>query len=241
MTKIKTKRARKQIFVFRELRNQLINDYSNFCLTKYCIYDIIRRLQRYDTYTYEGNQKKISEWLGVSPATISYHINVMIKSKIIEKTDLGFKISDNNKIEEFYNKDKRGSFVIIDFYIRDNINSMFGYLTLEQFLILVFIFTTQITKYRARKISNISRLTLINKSTVKNSIKKLQELNIINSDWKIDNKVVFDCFENLDNQILDKANINDDSIYEPYNSRLFNSVRDKIKKEKRKRNLRNNF
>ncbi|WP_343796399.1 hypothetical protein [Gaetbulibacter jejuensis] len=165
----------------------------------------------------------------------------MLKLGIIEKTDLGFKISDNKAVEEFNNKDKRGSFVIIDFYVRDKINSKFGYLTLEQFLILTFLFTTQLTKYRAKKVSNISRLTLTNKSTVQSALKKFQELNIIDSNWRIVEEVEYDCFEGLDEQILSRANINDDPIYEPFGSGLFEKTREVIRKEKRQKQLRKGF
>lgn len=236
MSKSNAKEDRGQIFVYRDYRAKFIKEHLNFSLTKYFIYDIIRRLRYRDSNNYESTQKRIAKWIGKSEATISYHISIMLKWGILEKTDLGFKISNQNYIDEFNNKTKKGSFTIIDFQIKDHLDLRYGKMTFEQFAVLSFLYGIMTTKLRGKKVSDISRLTLINKNTVAKAIKKFQTLNMIDSNFKLKEEVLQYYNQEINTKIFNRYKSNTQN----YKKRVKKIIDEKSKKERRE-SLRRGF
>lgn len=190
---------KKQVFVYRDIRKKYIDAFENFNLLKYCIYDLIRRRRKQDTLSFEGNYKSIADWLSVSKGSVTVHIQSLIENDLIEKTELGLNLK-NSDIENHINKDHKGSFVILDFNIRENIKEDFGKITLQQFAVLSYIFSNQISGNRIFQLNTASRLLIISKRVVSNSLKELTKINLL-EEGKIPDNLIFKYFIDLVDQI----------------------------------------
>lgn len=190
---------KKQVFVYREIRKKYIDVFGNFNLLKYCIYDLIRRRRKQDTLTFEGNYKSLANWLGISKGSVTGHIQSLIEDNLIEKNEFGL-ILMNNDIEVHIDNEVKGSFVILDFNIKENLQKDFGKITLQQFAVLSFILSTQITGHRISTINSASRLLIISKGVVSNTFKELTRKKILEK-GKIPENLIFKYFIHLVNQI----------------------------------------
>lgn len=214
--------TKKQVFVFREIRSKYIEGFGSFNFSKYCVYDIIRRRRKEDTKTFEGSYKSIADYLNISKASVTLHVQSLLDKGLIKKNDFGLEMI-NDDIDNYILSENKRSFVILDFNIRYLINEDFKIpaksptrskrkgipektITLEQFAVLSIMFSMQINRYRSVSLSGVSRLLILSRGTVKKSIKILKQLGLLEENNKVPYDIIENYFFDLKRQILSNCN-----------------------------------
>lgn len=178
----KIKNNENVVYVYRDKRVALIgNKKRKINMLKYCILDVIHRFKKRDTLSFEYSHNWLANWFGVSQNVISLHINYLIEEGLLKSTEFGLILTDEaNLIFQEKNEIEQQSFYIrLSFTYKDRIAQEYAPITIEQYAVLMAIYTLQKKRHRSFDISFLSRFLLLNRNTISNSIKSLMEKDLL--------------------------------------------------------------
>ena len=182
--KYRIKEKENVVYIYRDKRVALIgsgNQKRKINMLKYCIIDVIHRFRRRDTLSFEYSHNWLASWLGVSQNVISLHINYLIKENLLKSTEFGLVLTDEANLifHEEREFEEQSFYIRLSFTYKEKIAQQYGAITIEQYAILMAIYTLQKKRHRSFEFSFLSRFLLLNRNTISNSVKILMEKGLL--------------------------------------------------------------
>ena len=177
------KDRQRHIFVKAKVRKYYLDTFGKFCITKYCLIDIIRRFSQNEENAFLYKQVFLSKWLGINEPTVSYHLKGLIEIDLIRKTSVGFVFTEKFPASLYREGEIDGSFVIIDFEIKEALDADLKYMTIEQFMILTTIFKIKFDRMKFSK-KSFARMLLMHRTTIDEAISRCITLGLMKDNRK---------------------------------------------------------